>query len=44
MTGSIWGTSFTDLVQIRLNEHEYVVSLWTFIVYLKSRVGDLGIM
>jgi hypothetical protein len=28
----IWGTHFTDLVQIRLNEHEYVVSVWTLIV------------
>jgi hypothetical protein len=44
MTGSIWGTHFTDLVQIRLKEHEYVVSVWTFIVYWKSRVGDFGIM
>jgi hypothetical protein len=34
MTGSIWGTHFTDLVQIRLKEHEDVVSVWTFIVRL----------
>jgi hypothetical protein len=40
----IWGTHFTDLVQIRLNEHEYVVSVWTFIVYWKSRVVYLGII
>jgi hypothetical protein len=44
MTGSIWGTHFTDLVHVGLNEHEYVVSVWTFIVNWKSRVGDLEII
>ena len=45
MTGSIWGTHVTDLVHMkRLNEHEYVVSVWTLIVYWQSRVGNLEII
>jgi hypothetical protein len=44
MTGSIWGTHFTDLVQIRLKEHEYVVCVSTLIVYWTSIVGDFGII
>ena len=44
MTGSIWGTHFIDLVQIRLKEHEYVVCVSTLIVYWTSIVGDFGII